>query len=164
MSYSVNWVTKLITIPLSDLTLVSGSNYTLAVADVHDEIRRLEWEQSGGLWAPYILNHYPTVTLSGIPKTRTVEMVNGYTWNVDSTNINISLIGIDSNLLDTYIPGNGISLLANNSVGKQDVAALGSSEDIRAAVWDSPESANLLGMGKKLKKLLERNIFLGSED
>lgn len=120
--YTVDWVARVVTVPLADLTFVSGSNYTLATADVHNELRRLEWAFADGLWAPAILNHFETLVLSGIPKTRTIQMINGYTWKISASDINVSLLGIDSNLLDTYIPGNGISILANNSVGKQDVS------------------------------------------
>ena len=118
MAYTVDWVTKIVTIPLSDLTLVSGVNYSLDADVVHDELRRLEWTFVDGLWAPAIVEYTLTKVLSGLSYSPVVEMINGYTWDVASSNINISLIGANNNLLDTYIPGNGISVLANNSAGK----------------------------------------------
>ena len=121
--YSVDWIVKHVTIPLSDLTFVSGNSYSLDTADVHKELRRLEWAPEDGLWAEHILIHYPTVTISGIPKTRTIEMTNQYTWGIDASNIIVSIVGVDSNLFDKFLPENGVSILGNNSVGKITVVS-----------------------------------------
>jgi hypothetical protein len=118
MSYSINWLAKVVTIPLSDLAFVSGFNYTLDVDVVHDTLRNLEWNFSDGLWAPAIVEFINTQILSGQVYSPIVKMVNGYTWEVAATDIVISLTGSNTNLLDTYTPGNGISVLANNSAGK----------------------------------------------
>lgn len=118
MAYAVNLLTKVFTIPLADLTFVSGVNYTLDVDEAHREIRMLEWAFSYGLWAEHAIDYINSQTLSGITYSPVVKMVNGYTWDVDATNINISLVGSNTNLLDAYIPGNGVSVLVNNSAGK----------------------------------------------
>jgi hypothetical protein len=118
MAYSVNWATKVVTIPLADLTLVSGSNYSLDASDVWIELRRLEAAPGDGLWAEQIAEFVNTQTLSGLPYSAILKMINGYTWDTDTTNKTISLLGINNNLLDVFIPGNGISVLANNSAGK----------------------------------------------
>lgn len=118
MAYAVNWTTKVITVPLTDLTFVSGTNYTLDAADVWIELRRLEASPSDGLWADQIAEFVNTQVLSGLSYSAILKMINGYTWNTDTSNKTISLLGINSNLLDTFIPGNGISVLANNSGGK----------------------------------------------
>lgn len=118
MAYTVNWTAKVFTIPLSDLVLVSGVNYTLETDSVHKEIRRLEWEFADGLWAVDAVEFINTQVLSGIAYSPIIKMVNGYSWFVDASNINVSLIGSNSNLLDVFIPGNGVSVLANNSGGK----------------------------------------------
>lgn len=118
MSYSVNWTTKVITVPLADLTLISGSNYSLDTSDFWIEMRRLEASPSDGLWAEQTTEYVNTQVLSGIQYSAIVKLINGYTWNTDTTDKNIFLVGFNSNLLDTFIPGNGISVLANNSAGK----------------------------------------------
>ena len=121
MAYSVNWVTKIVTIPQSDLTLLGGNNYELSLVDTHYELRRLEWDFIGGLWAEQIARFYETVTLSGIPKSPSVEIINGYTFNFTGSNYNVILTDYDNNLIDVYIPSNGISILGNNSVGRQTI-------------------------------------------
>lgn len=123
MSYTVNWTTKVISIPLGDLTLISGSNYSLDASDFWLEVRRLEASPADGLWAEQALDFINTQILSGITYVPIVKLINGYTWDVASTNKNVSLIGPNSNLLDAFIPGNGISVLANNSAGKQTITS-----------------------------------------
>jgi len=118
MAYAVNWTTKVITVPLVDLTFVSGTNYTLDAADVWIELRRLEASPSDGLWADQIAEFVNTQVLSGLSYSAILKMINGYTWDTDTTNKTISLLGINNNLLDTFVPGSGISVLANNSGGK----------------------------------------------
>jgi len=122
MSYSVNWTTKVITIPLADLTLISGSNYSLDAGDFWIEMRRLEASPSDGLWAEQAVEYVNTQTLSGIEYVAIVKVINGYTWDTDTTDINISLLGSNNNLLDVFIPGDGVSVLANNSAGKQIIS------------------------------------------
>ena len=117
MAYTVNWTTKVIDVPLSDLTLISGSNYTLDTGDFWIEMRRLESSPTDGLWAEQVLEFVDTQILSGITYSATVKLINGYTWQVMSTDKNVSLIGKNSNLVETFIPGNGISILGNNSGG-----------------------------------------------
>ena len=118
MAYSADWIGKVITIPQSDLTLISGVNYSLDVADVHVEVNRMQSALDEGLWAPQVIEFYPTVTLSGIDKPPTVEFINDYTVEFGGSNYNVFLSGYDTNLIDVLTPGNGISVLGNNSVGK----------------------------------------------
>jgi hypothetical protein len=118
VAFTVNWLTKLVTVPLTDLTLVSGINYTMDVDTAHDEMRRLEWEFADGLWAAQIIEYIDSQLLSGIVYSPIVKMVNGYTWEIDASNINVALVGANTNLLDTYIPSMSVSILVNNSGGK----------------------------------------------
>lgn len=144
MAYTVDWVTKVITIPVSDLTLISGSNYSLDMSDVHVEVRRLESAFDEGLWAPETITFYPTVILSGIAKPPTVEFINGYTIAMGGSNYNCFLTGYDTNFLDVLVPGNGISVLANNSIGKIETGTSG----LTAA--ESAQLSNTLTVGKFL--------------
>ena len=60
MSYTVNWTTKVITVPLTDLTLISGSNYSLDAGDFWIEMRRLESSPGDGLWAEQAVEYVNT--------------------------------------------------------------------------------------------------------
>lgn len=120
MSYTPNWTTKVFTIPVGDLTFVSGVNYTLDVSDFWIEVRRLEASaaNNGGLYAEQAMEFINTQVLSGISYSAIAKLINGYTWEIDASNIVVALQGINSNLLDTFVPANGVSVLANNSAGK----------------------------------------------
>jgi hypothetical protein len=88
-------------------------------------MRRLEASPSDGLWTLQVIEYVNTQLLSGLVYSAIVKMINGYTWDTDTTNKNISLLGFNSNLLDVFIPGNGISVLANNSGGKIETGISG---------------------------------------
>lgn len=92
-------------------------------------MRRLEASPGDGLWAEQAIEYVNTQVLSGIQYSAIVKLINGYTWDTDTTDKNISLVGFNSNLLDFFVPGNGISVLANNSAGKIFVnAAIGAAD------------------------------------
>jgi hypothetical protein len=93
-------------------------------------------------------------------------MINGYTWDTDTTDKTISLLGYNSNLLDTFIPGDGVSVLANNSGGLivNQGQSLGQSDldNIADAVWNialATWKASIVG-GWITKKLLTVSKFL----
>lgn len=135
MAYTVNWTTKVISVPLGDLTLISGVNYSLDAGDFWLEMRRLEASPTDGLWAEQTLEFVNSQLLSGLTYSAIVKLINGYTWDITSSNINVSLLGPNNNLLDTYIPGNGISVLANNSAGKTESGAAAAGDALELGEW-----------------------------
>ncbi len=137
MSYSVDWITKVITIPTADLTLVSGTRYSLDMADFLAEVRRLEWGFSGGLWALAILDHTNTkLDFAGANYAPFDEIINGYTVEITGAATRVDLLGSNNNLVDILI-SNGVSVVPSNSAGLQIVGGGGASvDDIAAAVWN----------------------------
>jgi len=123
MSYSVDWIAKVISIPLSDLTWTSGKLYDLALSDFLDEIRRLEWEPTEGLWAPNILDHTNPKTISGVTYAAFDELENGYTCVFIGDIDAVTLKGSNNNIVDVY-NFNGISIVPNNSAGLQDLSTM----------------------------------------
>ena len=140
MAYSVDWIAKVISVPTSDLTLVSGSRYSLTMSAFQGEVRRLESAFNEGLWAPQILEHTDTIVdFAGVDYVPFDKMVNGYTWQVTGVATRVDLLGSNNNLVDTLIP-TGVSVVPSNSAGLQRVIT-GSAvtpqdiTDIAAAVW-----------------------------
>lgn len=123
MSYSVNWVTGLITIPLSDLVLASGNTYELALSDFHKELRRLESSPIDGLWALQILDHTSPKTISGVTYAAFDEIDPFYTIEFAGSPDAVILKGSNNNILDVYA-FNGVSVAPNNSAGLQDLSTL----------------------------------------
>lgn len=141
MAYSVNWITKVITIPTSDLTLVSGTRYSLDMADFLAEVRRLEWEFSEGLWAAPIVDHTNTrYDFAGINYAPFDDLLNDYTVQFTGVATRVDLLGSNNDLIDVLIP-TGVSVVPSNSAGLQ-IVQTGSGvtqqdkDDITAGVWD----------------------------
>jgi len=119
MAYDVDWIAKVITIPVGDLTLISGTHYSLSMQDFHMEIRRLEWEFDDGLWAPQILEHTNTrLDFVGANYAPFDEIINGYTVEFGAGPTRVDLLGSNNNIVDVLIP-TGISVVPSNSAGLQ---------------------------------------------
>lgn len=136
MSYSVNWVTKVISIPTADLTLVSGTRYSLDMADFLAEIRRLEWAFDEGLWAPEILEHTNTrVDFAGANYAPFDDLKNGYTVQFTGAATRVDLLGSNNDLIDVLIP-TGVSVVPSNSAGLQLVDSGGGGGATAQEVWE----------------------------
>jgi len=142
VAYSVDWIAKVITVPTSDLTLVSGTRYSLDLVDFLGKIRELEASFTEGLWAPQILDHANSrPDFAGIDYVAFDKIINGYTLQITGVATRVDLLGSNNNLIDVFIP-TGVSLVPSNSAGKQSVDS-GSGvteqdkEDIAVEVWAS---------------------------
>lgn len=141
MSYSVNWVTKIITIPTTDLTLVNGTRYSLDMTDFLTEIRRLEWGFIDGLWAPAILDHSDTrFDFAGVDYAPFDDIINGYTVIIIGVATRVDLLGSNNNLVDVLI-SNGVTVVPSNSAGLQ-IVSVGSG-------LSSEEQARLLDLWQR---------------
>lgn len=117
MAYTVNWVTKVITIPASDLVLVSGARYRLEAVSFTQEIRRLEWQFSDGLWASQILERDSTrFDFAGVDYAPFEKVINGYTIEFVGGMTRVDLIGSNTNIADVLI-ANGVTVVPSNSAG-----------------------------------------------
>ena len=136
MSYSVNWVSKVISIPTADLTLVSGTRYSLDMADFLDEIRRLEWEFTVGLWAPAILDHTNTrYDFAGVNYAPFDDLLNDYTVQFTGVATRVDLLGSNNDIIDVLIP-TGVSVVPSNSAGLQIVDVGGGSGASAQELWE----------------------------
>ena len=126
MAYIVNWITKVVSVPTDDLTLISGTRYSLDMSDFLAEIRRLEWEFSGGLWASTILDHTNTrFDFAGVNYAPFDDLLNDYTVEFTGIATRVDLLGSNNDIIDVLIP-TGISVVPSNSAGLQIVQTGGS--------------------------------------
>ena len=117
MAYTVNWITKVISIPTTDLTLVSGTRYSLSMSDFLTEIRRLEWQPDEGLWALGIVEHTNTnFDFAGVDYAPFDKIINGYTVQFTGVATRVDLSGSNNNIVDVLIP-TGITVVPSNSAG-----------------------------------------------
>jgi hypothetical protein len=116
MAYSVNWLTKVITIPKTDLTVVSASPeiYQLDVNQFWQRIHDIQDD----VGMPYvdIMRSNAPVTLAGTTYARSVEVINGYKIEFQNGSYQVNLVGANNNIGDARVQ-NSVSLNSSNSAG-----------------------------------------------
>lgn len=115
MALSINWATKVITVPQADLTLISGSLYELDVDAFRLELKDIE-DSEVGMSFPDTHRHNTQVTLSGVTYARTFEIINGYTVTFENGSYTVRCVGANHNLADVKNV-NSVSLIIGNSAG-----------------------------------------------
>lgn len=121
MAVSVNWSTKVISVPQADLTLISGSDYTYSVDTLRLNLKALEAGEAGIVFDD-THTHNTEVTLAGITYARTVEFINGYTIEFEDLQYGVTLTEANHNVSDVIVR-NQVSIVTNNSAGLQTVTS-----------------------------------------
>jgi hypothetical protein len=163
MAIAINWLTRRITIPQSDLTPISGVLYQLDVNAFRLQLKDLE-DSEDGMGQPDTHRHNTQVVLSGVTYARTLELINGYTVEFQDTGTPyvVSCVGANHNLADVYVPGSsGVSLIIGNSAGLvvTDTGGGGGTSytpaEIADAVWDEQKSGHAApgSMGAALDRI-----------
>lgn len=137
MTISINWATKVITIPQADTTLVSGSLRELDVEDLRLWLKDIEDSEEGMSFLDTHRRNAPVV-LSGTTYAQTFEIINGYTVLFEATGSpwTCRIVGANHNLGDVKVV-NHVSLIIGNSAGLIEVAtgAGPTADEIATAVW-----------------------------
>jgi len=114
MAISIDWTTKIISVPQSFLTLISGSLYELDTNNFRLALKDIEDDEG----IPFLdtHRHNTVVNLGGIGYARTIEIINGYTVTFEDGQYAVNLVGSNNNIADvTNI--NQVSIRPNNSAG-----------------------------------------------
>jgi len=123
MAISVDIGTKIIYVPQSYLTFVSGVSYTLDTNQLRLDLR--DWEDSEeGMIADITHNHATSITLSGVTYARFLEIINGYQVEFEDTGAHYTVIcqGTNHNIADVMVL-NAANLIVGNSAGLVEIAA-----------------------------------------
>ena len=121
MAMSIDWPTKVITIPQSDCTLVSGTFYTLDTeAYFRTQLMALLDDEQGIVW-PNAYEHNTEVTIAGVTYARAISIINGYSvqfspdsqWTVRLDNSNNDIWDVQSGILVQ----NQVQVISTNSAG-----------------------------------------------
>lgn len=117
MAVSIDWGTRVITIPRADMpiTQVSPEVRSLDLAAFRLELKDLE-DDAAGMPHPDTHRHNTTVVLSGVTYARTIEIINGYTVEFEDGQYTVVMSGANSNVLDVKV-ANQVGVLGNNSAG-----------------------------------------------
>jgi hypothetical protein len=123
MTLSINWSTKVITVPQADLTSLGGGLYELDVDAFRLALKDIE-DGEEGMAFPDTHRHNTAVTLSGVTYARTFEIINGYTVTFQDvgTPYTVVCVGANHNVADVKNV-NQVSLIIGNSAGLIQVAS-----------------------------------------
>jgi len=130
MAISIDWGTKVISVPKADTTLVTMSPFEIRELNINTfrlALRDLEDDMEG---IPFLHthNHNTTVTVGGVTLARVVEIINGYTITFENGNYAVNLVGANSNIGDV-VNLNSVSVRVANSAGLTEL-------NLAASVWD----------------------------
>jgi hypothetical protein len=143
MAISIDLNTYVISIPKTDLTLVSGTLYSLDTDAFRLELK--SWEDSEvGITQPDTHKHNTEVTIAGITYARTVEILAPYSVEFEDGQYSVRLDGSNNNIWDIQngiLVQNQVQVIPTNSAGLQIVTqGSGVTEqdklDIADQVWD----------------------------
>lgn len=116
MAISIDWATKVITVPQADLTLIGGTLYELNTETFRTDIKVLEGSEIGIAFDD-AHEHVTEKTLSGVVYARFVEIINGYTVTfTPDASYRVRFAGSNNNILDVANL-NSVSLAPQNSAG-----------------------------------------------
>jgi len=115
MAISVDWGTKVVSIPQNYLTFVSGSLYELNVTQFFRDCRDMS-DNEDGIVFPRIIRHSTEVTISGVTYARFIEVINGYTVELEDGQYVVNCVGANHNLADVKV-ANQVSLIVGNAAG-----------------------------------------------
>jgi len=118
MAPTINWATKVITVPQSDLAFISGTLYELDVDDFRLDLKDIEDSEEGMAFMD-THRHNTQVVLSGVTYARTFEIINGYTVTFEDTGspYTVRCTGANHNLADVTNYTSEVSLIVGNSAG-----------------------------------------------
>lgn len=122
MTISIDWQSRVITVPKEDLTVVQTvpteirqldlNAFRLALKDLEDNPQ--------GITFPDTHSHNPPVAVGGVELARVVEIINGYTVTFEDDQYAVNLTGANSNVGDV-VNVNQVSVRSANSAGLVEI-------------------------------------------
>lgn len=115
MPISVDWATKVISVPQSYLTALGGTDYELDVDQFRLDLKALEAGETG-ICFPDTHRHVTETVIGGVTYSRFVEIINGYTVTFEDGSYSVNLTGANNNVQDVTNL-NSVSIRSQNSAG-----------------------------------------------
>lgn len=128
MAVTVDYSTKIISVPQSDLTLISGTLYEMDTDAFRADLMAIQ-DSEAGMWADTMFRHNTEVTVAGTTYARTIEIINGYSvqftpnsqWTVRLAGSNNNIFDVENGILVQnqvqVIPTNSAGLIVVNTAG-----------------------------------------------
>ena len=115
MAISITWATKIIYVPRSFLSLISGSRYRFDLDDFRLALKDLE-DSEEGIASERTHNHVAPISVGAVTLARVVEILNGYTITFEDGSYSAEFDGANTNAADV-VNVNQVSVRPNNSAG-----------------------------------------------
>lgn len=119
MAITVDYSTKIISVPKSYLTLVSGTLYELDTNQFKLDLGDIQ-DSEAGMFADTMYTHNTEVTVAGTTFSRTIEIINGYSVEFENGAYSVRLTGSNNNIFDVengILVQNTVQVIAQNSAG-----------------------------------------------
>lgn len=132
---TVDWPTKVITIPQANLTLVSGSRYTYSVEQFFtDLLETFATEEAMVFEISY--ENSPPVNVGSIQLARVLQAINNYTWTFEDGEYSVELTAGNTNVFDV-INKNNVNVFSANSAGLIQVELLVNNTELVRKLMDN---------------------------
>jgi hypothetical protein len=118
MTVSIDWTTKVITVPRADMPLVQTVPTEIRELDLNAfrlDLRDLEQSAAGMLYPPTHL-HNTEVSVGGVTLARVIQIINDYTVTFEDDQYAVNLTSANSNVGDR-VNVNQVSVRSTNSAG-----------------------------------------------
>ena len=100
MAISIDWSTKVISVPKDYMTLVQSSPTEIRELSINQfrlDLKDLE-DNVDGIVNPDTHRHYPAITVGGVELAMVIEIINGYTVTFEDGQYAVNLTGANSNI------------------------------------------------------------------
>ncbi len=123
--YSVNWITRIVSIPKADLVLIDVGPPEVRELDLETlwrELRGIESSEEGAVFPPLIgdpdgmVRHQPPLSISTVTIGRVVEIINGFQLEFEDGLYSVNVVGGNSNVSDVVVR-NQVSVNTANTAG-----------------------------------------------
>jgi hypothetical protein len=125
MATTIDFATKIISVPRADMTLIQSTPTEirqLSIDQFRLDLRDIEDGFTGVAFDDTHI-HNPSVEVGGVVLARVVEMINNYTVTFEDGQYAVNLAGANSNIADV-VNVNQVSVRSANSAGLQDLSTL----------------------------------------
>jgi hypothetical protein len=136
MAMTVDYLTKIISVPKTDLQLISGTLYELDTNQFKKDLAALQ-DDEAGMPFPDMFQHNTEVTVAGTTFARTIEIINGYSIEFEDGQYSVRLAGSNNNIFDVasgILVQNQVQIIATNSAGLVVSGTAPSQQQIRDAM------------------------------
>jgi len=145
MVYSVDWATKVITIPKADLTPIVGTLYELDTEVFRNELHTIQASETGIVFSDIFSRNAP-YTVAGVTYAQSIQIINGYSITFEDGTYSVRLIGSNNDIFDIQngiLNQNSVQVIPNNSAGLVDL----NKEDIEHGAYNGAVSLDAINGG-----------------